>query len=78
MGIVEDSQRYKGLELSSIDITPDAEIEVIFRQEFWTWNERKGLVHYFKINTQVSLICGEIFRHEGSYNFKYGGPQIRI
>jgi hypothetical protein len=30
MGIVEDSQRYKGLELEfDLDITPDAEIEVI-------------------------------------------------
>jgi hypothetical protein len=35
-----------------LDITPDAEIEVIFRQEFWTWNERKGFWFItFKINT---------------------------
>jgi hypothetical protein len=38
MGIVEDTRRYKGLELEfDLDITDDAEVEVILDRDR-TWN----------------------------------------
>jgi hypothetical protein len=76
MGIVEDSQRYKGLELEfDLDITPDAEIEVILDRNSGHGMKGKGFGSLlFKINTLGKFnMWGDFQAYEGSYNFKYGG-----
>jgi hypothetical protein len=76
MGIVEDNKRYKGLELEfDLDITPDAEIEVILDRDSGHGMKGKGFGSLlFKINTLGKFnMWGDFQAYEGSYNFKYGG-----
>lgn len=76
MGIVEDNKRYKGLELEfDLDITPEAEIEVILDRDSGHGMKGKGFGSLlFKINTLGKFnMWGDFQAYEGSYNFKYGG-----
>ena len=75
-GIVENSRKYKGLELEfDLDITPDAEVEVIFDRSSGHGLKGKGYgTLLFKINTLGRFnMWGNFQAYEGSYNFKYGG-----
>ena len=75
-GIVEDTRRYKGLELEfDLDITPDAEVEVILDRNTGHGIKGKGFGSLlFKINTLGKFnMWGDFQAYEGSYNFKYGG-----
>lgn len=76
MGIVEDTRNYKGLELEfDLDITPDAEVEVILDRSSGHGIKGKGFGSLlFKINTLGKFnMWGDFQAYEGSYNFKYGG-----
>jgi hypothetical protein len=76
MGIVEEISRYKGLELEfDLDITPDAEVEVILDRNSGHGMKGKGFGSLlFKINTLGKFnMWGDFQAYEGSYNFKYGG-----
>ncbi|WP_016989114.1 translocation/assembly module TamB domain-containing protein [Flavobacterium sp. ACAM 123] len=76
MGIVEDTRRYKGLELEfDLDITDDAEVEVILDRDSGHGIKGRGFGSLlFKINTLGKFnMWGDFQAYEGSYNFKYGG-----
>jgi hypothetical protein len=76
MGIGEDTRRYKGLELEfDLDITDDAEIEVILDRDSGHGMKGRGFGSLlFKINTLGKFnMWGDFQAYEGSYNFKYGG-----
>ncbi len=76
MGIVEDSRKYKGLELEfDLDITDDAEVEVILDRNSGHGIKGRGFGSLlFKINTLGKFnMWGDFQAYEGSYNFKYGG-----
>jgi hypothetical protein len=76
MGIVEDIRGYRGLELEfDLDITPEAEIEVILDRDSGHGIKGKGFGSLlFKINTLGKFnMWGDFQAYEGSYNFKYGG-----
>ena len=75
-GIVDNSRNYNGLELKfDIDITPDAEVEVILDRN--TGHGMKGRGNgtlLLKINTLGKFnMWGDFQAYEGFYNFKYGG-----
>ncbi|MGA9638265.1 translocation/assembly module TamB domain-containing protein [Flavobacterium sp.] len=75
-GIVESDRNYKGLELEfDLDITPDAEVEVILDRNSGHGMKGKGYGSLlFKINTLGKFnMWGNFQAYEGSYNFKYGG-----
>ncbi|GIZ07634.1 translocation/assembly module TamB domain-containing protein [Flavobacterium sp. UMI-01] len=75
-GIVENTRDYKGLELEfDLDITPDAEVEVILDRNSGHGMKGKGYGSLlFKINTLGKFnMWGNFQAYEGSYNFKYGG-----
>jgi virulence-associated protein VapD len=75
-GIFEDTRNYKGLELEfDLDITPDAEVEVILDRNTGHGMKGKGFGSLlFKINTLGKFnMWGDFQAYEGSYNFKYGG-----
>ncbi len=75
-GIVDNSKKYKGLELEfDLDITPDAEIEVILDRNSGHGMKGKGFGSLlFKINTLGKFnMWGDFQAYEGTYNFKYGG-----
>ena len=76
MGIVENTRRYNGLELEfDLDITPDAEVEVILDRNSGHGMKGKGYGSLlFKINTLGKFqMWGDFQAYEGTYNFKYGG-----
>ncbi|MDG2431028.1 translocation/assembly module TamB domain-containing protein, partial [Flavobacterium sp.] len=76
MGIVDDTRNYKGLELEfDLDITPDAEVEVILDRNSGHGMKGKGFGSLlFKINTLGKFnMWGDFQAYEGTYNFKYGG-----
>ena len=76
MGIVEENRSYKGLELEfDLDITPDAEVEVILDRNSGHGMKGKGYGSLlFKINTLGKFnMWGDFQAYEGTYNFKYGG-----
>lgn len=75
-GIVENSRKYKGLELEfDLDITPNAEVEVILDRNSGHGIKGKGNgTLLFKINTLGKFnMWGDFQAYEGTYNFKYGG-----
>ncbi len=75
-GIVDNAPRYKGLELEfDLDITPDAEVEVILDRNSGHGMKGKGYGSLlFKINTLGKFnMWGNFQAYEGAYNFKYGG-----
>jgi hypothetical protein len=74
MGIVEDTRRYKGLELEfDLDITDDAE-EVILDRDSGHGIKGRGFGSLlFKITLGKFNMWGDFQAYEGSYNFKYGG-----
>lgn len=75
-GIVDNSRNYKGLELEfDLDITPDAEVEVILDRNTGHGMKGKGNgTLLFKINTLGKFnMWGDFQAYEGTYNFKYGG-----
>ncbi|MCW2119947.1 translocation/assembly module TamB domain-containing protein [Flavobacterium sp. 7A] len=75
-GIVDNTRNYKGLELEfDLDITPDAEVEVILDRNSGHGMKGKGFGSLlFKINTLGKFnMWGDFQAYEGSYNFKYGG-----
>lgn len=75
-GIVDNSRSYKGLELEfDLDITPDAEIEVILDRNSGHGMKGKGFGSlFFQINTLGKFnMWGDFQAYEGTYNFKYGG-----
>lgn len=74
-GIAEKTTKYKGLELEfDLDITPDAEVEVILDRNSGHGIKGKGFGSLlFKINTLGKFnMWGDFQAYEGSYNFKYG------
>ena len=76
MGIVDNSRKYNGLELEfDLDITPDANIEVILDRNSGHGMSGKGFGSLlFKINTLGKFqMWGDFQAYEGTYNFKYGG-----
>ncbi|MFA9188436.1 translocation/assembly module TamB domain-containing protein [Flavobacterium sp. FBOR7N2.3] len=76
MGIVDNSRQYNGLELEfDLDITPDAEVEVILDRNSGHGMKGKGYGSLlFKINTLGKFqMWGDFQAYEGTYNFKYGG-----
>lgn len=76
MGILENSHKYNGLELEfDLDITPDAEVEVILDRNTGHGMRGKGYGSLlFKINTLGKFqMWGDYQAYEGTYNFKYGG-----
>ncbi|MEN9907065.1 MAG: hypothetical protein RLZZ540_206, partial [Bacteroidota bacterium] len=76
MGIVENSHKYNGLELEfDLDITPDAEVEVILDRNSGHGMRGRGYGSLlFKINTLGKFqMWGDFQAYEGTYNFKYGG-----
>ncbi len=76
MGIVESAKRYEGLEMEfDLDITPDAEVEVILDRDSGHGMKGKGFGSILmKINTLGKFnMWGDFQAYEGSYNFKYGG-----
>lgn len=76
MGIVENTRKFNGLELEfDLDITPDAEIEVILDRNSGHGMKGKGYGSLlFKINTLGKFqMWGDFQAYEGTYNFKYGG-----
>ncbi|MBF2708439.1 translocation/assembly module TamB domain-containing protein [Flavobacterium soyangense] len=75
-GIVDNSKIYKGLELEfDLDITPNAEVEVILDRNSGHGMKGKGNgTLLFKINTLGKFnMWGDFQAYEGTYNFKYGG-----
>ena len=75
-GIVENTRKYNGLELEfDLDITPDAEVEVILDRNSGHGMKGKGYGSLlFKINTLGKFqMWGDFQAYEGTYNFKYGG-----
>jgi len=75
-GIVEKTNKYNGLELEfDLDITPDAEVEVILDRNSGHGMRGKGYGSLlFKINTLGKFqMWGDYQAYEGTYNFKYGG-----
>ena len=75
-GIVDDTRNFKGLELEfDLDITPDAEVEVILDRNTGHGMKGKGNgTLLFKINTLGKFnMWGDFQIYEGTYNFKYGG-----
>ena len=75
-GIVENSRKYNGLELEfDLDITPDAEVEVILDRNSGHGMRGRGYGSLlFKINTLGKFnMWGDFQAYEGTYNFKYGG-----
>lgn len=75
-GIVDNGRKYKGLELEfDLDITPDAEVEVILDRNSGHGMKGKGYGSLlFKINTLGKFnMWGDFQPYEGSYNFRYGG-----
>jgi hypothetical protein len=75
-GIVENTRNYKGLELEfDLDITPNAEVEVILDRISGHGMKGKGNgTLLFKINTLGKFnMWGDFQAYEGTYNFKYGG-----
>lgn len=75
-GIVDNSRNYKGLELEfDLDITPNAEVEVILDRNTGHGMKGKGNgTLLFKINTLGKFnMWGDFQAYEGTYNFKYGG-----
>jgi hypothetical protein len=75
-GIVDVSRNYKGLELDfDLDITPNAEVEVILDRNTGHGMKGKGNgTLLFKINTLGKFnMWGDFQAYEGTYNFKYGG-----
>lgn len=75
-GIVDNSRNYKGLELDfDLDITPNAEVEVILDRNTGHGMKGKGNgTLLFKINTLGKFnMWGDFQVYEGTYNFKYGG-----
>lgn len=75
-GIVDNSRNYKGLELEfDLDITPNAEIEVILDRNSGHGMKGKGFGSLLlKINTLGKFdMWGDFQAYEGTYNFKYGG-----
>lgn len=76
MGIVQNSRKYNGLELEfDLDITPDAEVEVILDRNSGHGMRGRGYGSLlFKINTLGTFkMWGDFQAYEGTYNFKYGG-----
>lgn len=70
------NRNYNGLELEfDLDITPDAEIEVILDRNSGHGMKGKGFGSLlFKINTLGKFnMWGDFQAYEGTYNFKYGG-----
>jgi hypothetical protein len=75
-GIVDNSKKYKGLELEfDLDITPNAEVEVILDRNSGHGMKGKGNgTLLFKINTLGKFnMWGDFQAYEGTYNFNYGG-----
>ena len=75
-GIIENERNYKGLELEfDLDITPDAEVEVILDRNSGHGMKGKGYGSLlFKINTLGKFnMWGNFQAYEGTYNFRYGG-----
>ena len=75
-GIIENTRNYKGLELEfDLDITPNAEVEVILDRISGHGMKGKGNgTLLFKINTLGKFnMWGDFQAYEGTYNFKYGG-----
>ncbi|MBG6111540.1 virulence-associated protein VapD [Flavobacterium sp. CG_9.10] len=75
-GIFENTNNYKGLELEfDLDITPNAEVEVILDRNTGHGMKGKGFGSLlFKINTLGKFnMWGDFQAYEGTYNFKYGG-----
>ena len=75
-GIAEVSRNYQGLELEfDLDITPQAEVEVILDRSSGHGIKGKGFGSLlFKINTLGKFnMWGDFQAYEGTYNFKYGG-----
>jgi hypothetical protein len=75
-GIVDNTRKYKGLELEfDLDITPDAEVEVILdRNSGHGITGRGNGTLLFKINTLGKFnMWGDFQAYDGTYNFKYGG-----
>ncbi len=75
-GIVDNSRKYKGLELEfDLDITPNAEVEVILDRNTGHGMKGKGNgTLLLKINTLGKFnMWGDFQAYEGTYNFKYGG-----
>jgi hypothetical protein len=75
-GVLTPVSTYKGLELKfNLNITPEAEIEVILDRE--TGHGMKGTGNgtlLLDINTTGKFnMVGDYQIYEGSYNFKYGG-----
>ena len=76
LGIVDNTKKYGGLQLEfDLDITPDAEVEVILDRNSGHGMKGKGYgTLLFKINTLGSFnMWGDFQPYEGTYNFKYGG-----
>lgn len=75
-GIIDNSRNYKGLELEfDLDITPNAEVEVILdRNSGHGMKGRGNGTLLFKINTLGKFnMFGDFQAYDGTYNFKYGG-----
>ena len=75
-GIVDNTRNFKGLELEfDLDITPDAEVEVILDRNTGHGIKGKGNgTLLFQINTLGKFnMFGDFQAYEGIYNFKYGG-----
>ncbi len=75
-GIVDNSRNYNGLELEfDLDITPNAEVEVILDRNSGHGMKGKGNgTLLLKINTLGKFnMWGDFQAYEGFYNFKYGG-----
>lgn len=75
-GITDNTRNYNGLELEfDLDITPDAEVEVILDRNTGHGMKGKGFGSLlFKINTLGKFnMWGDFQAYEGTYNFKYGG-----
>ncbi len=75
-GIVDNSRYFKGLELEfDLDITPNAEVEVILDRNSGHGMKGKGNgTLLFKINTLGKFnMWGDFQIYEGTYNFRYGG-----
>ncbi len=75
-GTVATTRNYNGLELEfDLDITPNAEIEVILDRNSGHGMKGKGFGSLlFKINTLGKFnMWGDFQAYQGEYNFKYGG-----
>jgi TamB, inner membrane protein subunit of TAM complex len=74
--VVSKEQKYNGLELNfELDITPDAEIEVIINKSNGHGLKGRGRGSLLmEINTLGKFnMWGDFTAYEGVYNFKYGG-----